>query len=134
MILPDSSAWIEYLRATGSPVHRAMHRLVRRPSELAVTEPVVMEVLAGIGEPGRRETIRAALLRLPLLPVGGLAGFEEAAAIFRRCRAQGETVRSLLDCLVAAAALRDRAAILHHDRDFDAIARHTRLRIEPVRA
>jgi predicted nucleic acid-binding protein len=67
-----------------------------------------------------------------MLPVGGLAGFEEAAAIYRACRTGGETVRSMLDCLVAVPAIRAGASILHRDRDFDVIARHTELQLEPV--
>ena len=38
------------------------------------------------------------------------------------------------DCLVAAPVIRAGASILHKDRDFDVIARHTELRIEPVAA
>lgn len=44
----------------------------------------------------------------------------------------GEPVRSGMDCLIAAVAIRDDATLLHADRDFDVIARHTELRIEPV--
>jgi predicted nucleic acid-binding protein len=44
MILADSSAWIEYDRATGSPVDRRVTALVGGDGKLVVTEPVVMEV------------------------------------------------------------------------------------------
>jgi predicted nucleic acid-binding protein len=132
VILPDSSAWIEYLRASGSPVHQAMRELVRNPSRLAVTEPVVMEVLAGSRSDQQLATYRGALLDLRLLPLDGLAGFEEAALIFRRCRSAGETLRSLVDCMVAVPALRAGASVLHQDRDFDAIARHTDLRVVAI--
>jgi predicted nucleic acid-binding protein len=132
VILPDSSAWIEYLRASGSPVHQAMRELVHNPSRLAVTEPVVMEVLAGSRSEQQLATYRGALLDLRLLPIDGLAGFEEAALIFRRCRSAGETLRSLVDCMVAVPALRAGASVLHQDRDFDAIARHTDLRVVAI--
>ncbi len=55
--------------------------------------------------------------------------YEEAAALYRRCRAGGETIRNLLDCLIAAVAIRNNAPVLHRDRDFDALARHTELQI-----
>ena len=132
MILPDSSAWIEFLRATGSPAHQAMRELVRRPSSLVTTEPVVMEILVGVRGDAQVAKHRALLLDLRLLPIGGLAGFEEAAWIARRCRSAGETIRSLVDCLVAVPALRAGASVLHMDRDFEVIARHTGLRVEPV--
>ena len=34
-----------------------------------------------------------------------------------------------MDCLIAAVAIRERAHVLHRDRDFDVIARHTDLRL-----
>ena len=42
-----------------------------------------------------------------------------------QCRRQGETVRKMIDCLVAAVAIRVDAPVLHMDRDYDILARHT---------
>ena len=47
MILADTSAWVEYDRATGSVVHRRVAELIAGDGLLSVTEPVIMEVLAG---------------------------------------------------------------------------------------
>lgn len=133
MIVADTSAWLEFLRGTGHPAHLALAGLLREGADLAITEVVVMEVLAGT-RPGRRlAEIRSTLLALPLLRAG-LIDYEEAAAIYRTCRARGETIRGLLDCLVAASAMRADAPLLHNDRDFDAIARHTDLRIYQIGA
>jgi predicted nucleic acid-binding protein len=68
-----------------------------------------------------------------MLRVGGLDTNERAADIARACRLHGETIRRGLDCLVAAVAIREGVTVLHADRDFDAIARHTALRVEPIR-
>ena len=57
------------------------------------------------------------------------ADYDDAAALYRRCRQQGETVRRLIDCLIASAAIRTDVPILHHDADFDVLARHTELRV-----
>lgn len=132
MIVPDTSAWIEYLRATGSPADVALTRLIDDHVELAVTEQIVMEVLAG-GRPhqevGRLESL---MHTYEILSLEGLADFEEAAALYRICRTSGETIRNLGDCLVAVPVIRVGAQLLHNDRDFDAIARHCDLRIYPV--
>ncbi len=132
MILPDSSAWVEYLRGTESPTHRALRRAIHGGEDVAVTEPIVMELLAGARSSRHAERLRKALLVFPLLPVAGLDDYEEAAAIQRTCRAAGETVRNTIDCLIAVVSLREGASVLHNDRDFEVIARHTDLRIEPV--
>jgi predicted nucleic acid-binding protein len=132
VILADSSAWVEVYRGTGSPVHLTMRRLLRRRSELCVTETVVMEMLATTRPEEQLAEVRRRLLSFPMLQVGGLETFERAAMIQRACRAGGETVRSMTDCLIAAVAIRDGATLLHADRDFDTIARHTPLRPEPT--
>ena len=128
MILADTSAWVEYLRATGSPVHRRMRQLVE-DAGVVTTDVVVMELLAGTTKDEELTDLRRLLLRFEHLPIDPLDDFETAADLYRRCRRNGETVRALLDCLVAAVSLRTGAAVLHQDRDFDAIARRTPLQI-----
>jgi hypothetical protein len=63
----------------------------------------------------------------------GLADFESAAELYRTCRSRGATVRKLIDCLIAAVAIRENASVLHNDGDFEALAMHTSLRIERYR-
>ena len=133
MILVDTSAWIELLGATGHPAHITLKSLLERRSPIATTEPVIMELLAGTRSRGEGSRLRGRLLALPRLAVRGLADFESAAELYRTCRGQGVTVRKLIDCLIAAVAIRENATILHHDRDFDLLAQHTRLRTERYR-
>ena len=57
------------------------------------------------------------------------ADYEEAASLFRACRQNGEKVRSVIDCLIAATAIRAAVPLLHADADFDRLARHTGLEI-----
>lgn len=102
-------------------------------ADVVVTEPVVMEMLAGARSRDDLIATRQVLLNLPMLRVGGLDTYERAADIARICRLHGETIRRGFHCLVAAVAIREGVSVLHADRDFDAIARHTELRIEPVR-
>ena len=92
-----------------------------------------MELLAGAQSGEERSRLRARLLALPLLSVHGLVNFEEAADLYRACRSRGATVRKLIDCLIAAVAIRQRATVLHCDRDFETRTQHTRLRIERYR-
>lgn len=119
MILVDSSAWIEWLRATGSPVHKRLKRLL-------------LELLSGVRDEGPARDLRRLLLSFEQLPTRGPGDFEQAAAISRLCRRHGKTPRSRLDCLIAAVALRHDVEVLHRDRDFDLIARHTPLRVHQV--
>ena len=133
MILADTSAWVEYLRATGSPAHLRLRELIAGEGELATTEVVTMELLAGAATAEEVTRLRRLLLRYQLLPVEGLADYEAAAALYRHCRARGETVRQLTDCLIAVVAIRRKASLLHRDHDFEVIARHTPLQVARAR-
>lgn len=124
MTLIDTSAWVEYLRATGSDAHRAVKRLLEGDALVHTTDVVVMEVLAGARDHAHEQQLRRLLGRCDHLPGGGLASFEAAAALYRTCRQSGETVRALTDCLIGAVALACRVPVLHDDRDFDVLARH----------
>jgi predicted nucleic acid-binding protein len=62
----------------------------------------------------------------------GLFDYERAAALYRTFRRDGETVRRLVDCLIAAHAIRAKMPPLHTDAEFDVLARHTGLKIERV--
>lgn len=122
MILADTSAWIEFDRATGTPVDRRMTELIAADGALAVSEPVITEVLAGARTSAREADLRRLLLRFSLLPVDPVADFEAASTIYRRCRRAGVTPRGLLDCLIAAIAWRCGASLLAHDVDLDRVA------------
>jgi predicted nucleic acid-binding protein len=132
MILPDTSAWIEFLRGTGSAIDRQMTALVRGYEEVWISEVVVMELLAGERSPDEVTATRSMLMEYPVIPLRGVTDFEEAARLYRVCRSAGEALRGLADCLIAVPAIRSGASILHMNRDFDAIARHADLRIEQV--
>lgn len=134
MIVADSSAWVELLRETGSRPHRTLRRLLEENAPIAVTEAVVLELLAGARSSPERRKLRSILLAFPVLPLDRLAGYEAAADLYGTCRRAGETLRRLLDCLIAVPAIEAGASVLHADRDFDIIARHSSLLIEPLDA
>ena len=129
MTLVDTSAWVEFLRRTQSPTHQALRRLLESEAPLHTTDVVVMEVLAGARDDEHAAQLRRLLARCDHLSVEGLATYEVAAALYRSCRSAGEAVRALVDCLIAAVALREGVPVLHEDRDFDVLARHCGLEV-----
>jgi predicted nucleic acid-binding protein len=126
VILVDTSAWIEFLRDTGSPACEEVDRLLA--SGAAVTDPIVMEVLAGARDDRHLRDLRGLLGRAELLRCKSV-DYETAALLYRACRTKGETVRKLVDCLIASVAVRNAVPILHVDADFDTLARHTDLQV-----
>ncbi len=129
MTLVDTSAWVEYFRATGSKTHSHVRQLLESDRPLHTSDVVVMEVLAGGRDEAHVAQLRSLLSRCEFIATDGLGDYEQAAAIYRRCRWAGETVRALTDCLIAAVAIRSDVDVLQADRDFDAIARHTKLEL-----
>ena len=121
-ILADSSAWIEYDRATGSPVDRRVTALVEGDGKLVVTEPVVMEVLAGARDDRREAELRRLLGRFELLRFDPVIDFDAAARIYRRCRRVGVTPRGMVDCMIASVAVRHEAILLARDVDLVRVA------------
>jgi predicted nucleic acid-binding protein len=129
VILVDTSAWIEYLRATGSRVDLRLRDLLVAGQSIAVTDLVLMELLAGARDDAHRERLRRLLAGCDYLAVEGPEDYERAADLYRLCRSGGLTIRRLPDCLIAVVAMRCDVALLHADRDFDAIARCAPLKI-----
>jgi predicted nucleic acid-binding protein len=127
VILIDTSAWVEFLRDTKSPVCLRVDKLLN--GDIAICEPARMEVLAGARDERHLSDLRGLLARATLIHTESI-DFEEAAALYRVCRRSGETVRKLIDCLIATIAIRNGSSILHRDTDFDVLARHTALRID----
>ena len=123
MILADTSAWVEYDRATGSAVDRRLTELISADGPLAVTEPVIMEVVAGARSDERASDLRRLLLRFDLLGFDAATDFDAAAHIYRRCCRAGITPRGLVDCLIASGASRCGASLLALDRDLSRVAR-----------
>jgi predicted nucleic acid-binding protein len=129
VILVDTSAWVEFLRGTGSATDRRVDRLLAETAPLATTDVVLMEILAGARDDAHGDRLRRLLARCDFAATEGPLDFEDAAGLYRACRRGGHTVRGLTDCLVASVALRLGLRVLHADADFDVIARHSPLQI-----
>ncbi len=125
MILVDTSVWIEVLRSQRSLDLESVVPM----EEVATCLPVVQEILQGFRDERAFRTAREALFALPVVesPLRDEVVLE-AVDLYRRSRATGFTVRSSVDCLIAACAIRNDLEVLHRDRDFDLIARFSSLR------
>ena len=93
-----------------------------------VTDPVILEVMAGARR-GLEDRVLRLLSEHDYEPVAARVDWLDAAAMYRACRRQGVTVRSTVDCLIAAVAIRRDIPVLHLDRDFGAIATCTALQL-----
>jgi predicted nucleic acid-binding protein len=122
MILVDTSAWVEFDRGTGSPVDARLSRLIATTDDVAVTEPVIMEVLAGARDDRREGDLRRLMERFRLIRFDAAVDFDGATRIYRTCRRAGVTPRGMVDCMIAAVAWRSGATLLAADADLERVA------------
>ncbi len=123
MILIDTSVWIEVFRR-GASVIAGVPR-----AEVVTCLPVIQEILQGMDEERQYRIARDAMFAFPVIeaPLEDEV-FLEAVGLYRAARRAGLTVRSSVDCLIAACAIRHDAEVLHRDRDFRTLARVSPLR------
>jgi len=131
LALVDTSAWIEYFRRTESVVHRRLRELIVSDGSIAVSQPILMELLAGARDDADEARMRTLTGPFDLLPFDPDIDFEAAALIKRRCRARGLTVASV-DCMIGSVAIRYEAAVLSADLDFARIASVVPLELDPA--
>lgn len=130
MILLDTSAWVEYLRGTGSRVHLLTREMLRDDQPFAVCGAIRMEVLMGARSERHLRQLSALLARGTMLPTDP-AQYDEAASLYRQARRQGVTVRKAMDCLIAAHTIAASLSVLHSDADFRGLARSSELQEHP---
>ena len=126
MSLIDTSAWIEYLRKTGSRTNIEVRRTLNIDAQIC--DVIRMEILAGARDQQHVTQLEKLLARATTIKTEPV-DYDNAAAIYRACRKLGVTIRAQIDCLIAAIAIRTNTKIIHHDSDFDAIAQVTKLKI-----
>jgi predicted nucleic acid-binding protein len=120
VLLVDTSVWIEVFRRGTTFRLESIADL----EEVVTCLPVVQEVLQGFRDERAFQLARESLYALPIVesPLQR-AVFDEAVDLYRRARQVGVTVRSSVDCLIAACALRHGLTVLHRDRDFGDLAK-----------
>jgi predicted nucleic acid-binding protein len=125
VLLLDTSVWIEVFRKV-RPLD--IESIVELDSVVTCL-PVVQEVLQGFREESAFRTAREAMLNFPTVenPMEWSV-FAAAVDLYRTARRRGLTIRSSVDCLIAACALRHDLEVLHRDRDYPALAKVSRLR------
>lgn len=126
-MIVDTSAWVEYLKATGSFCDLRLQQGLQDGRTLLLPSVVLQEVLQGARSPAHYMALQRELEQLPMFePLNVHDLHRQAALLYARCRWQGLTVRSPMGCVVAACALEVDMPLLARDRDFADI-----VKIEP---
>lgn len=131
MVLVDTSVWIEVFRR--SP--RVQLESLVDFDEIVTCLPVIQEVLQGFNSEPAFTRARESMLALPIVesPLRQDV-LLQAVDLYRAGRRLGLTIRSGVDCLIGACAIRHHLEVLHADRDFDALSKVSGLKVRNIRA
>ena len=122
-MIVDTSAWIEFLRGTGSRSDLALQQAFKNASAIWIPEVVYREVLQGAGSVAHFIQLQTALDELAhYVSPDSYELARSAALLYAQCRWRGVTIRSPNDCLIAACAIEAEVPLLHADRDFLTLA------------
>jgi predicted nucleic acid-binding protein len=120
MILVDSSVWIDYFRGDRNIyTDRLDISLERADQDVGVADLVVFEVMRGFSRPAEKRRALELLTTLDVVEIGGLDNALLAAEHYRELRAQGYTISSPIDILLASYCITHQHMLLHRDADFD---------------
>ena len=126
MVIVDTSAWIEYLTDGVSAIVNKVD-LCLDQDLVGIGDLIYCEVMQGIRSPRERREVSDLLLALPQFDLGGFTMAEKSASNYRLLRSKGVTVRKTIDVLIGTFCAEYKLQILHHDSDFDLMAKHIAL-------
>ena len=128
-MIVDTSVWIDYFNGHPSREAQRLARAIEDGELIGIPGLVLTEILLGLKNDAEAQRIGSLLDAIDWIAEPSKADYAAAAEIYRACRAQGITVRSTIDCLIAQLAIREQRAVLAKDRDFAAIAKIKPLRL-----
>ncbi len=128
MLIVDTTVWIDFFADRPEPHVAELQRSLERDEDLCVCGVILAEVLQGIRSDAHYRKTRDYFEALIVFPMRRMT-FVRAADLYRSLRKKGITIRKPVDCMIASVAIEYDVPLLHHDRDFERIAKNSKLRI-----
>jgi predicted nucleic acid-binding protein len=124
MIIVDTPVLIDFFRSKQNDAVEVFSRILDQKTPFSITEHIYQELLQGAASEKDYMQLKRYLDTVPICSVmHGKESYAEAARLFMHCRSKGVTIRNSIDCLIAQIAIEHESRLLHHDRDFDQIAK-----------
>ena len=128
MVLVDTTVWIDFFGDRAGPHLFTLQELIDNDEDFCLCGVILAEVLQGIRSDSDYRKTKNYLEPLIFLPMRRTT-FVQGAEIYRSLRKKGVTIRKPVDCMIASVAIEHDLPLLHNDRDFDHIARHSKLEV-----
>jgi predicted nucleic acid-binding protein len=128
VILADTSVWIDFCNGVSSAGALTLRRALSE-DHIVMGDLILTELLQGFRSDDVYRKVRDRLSVLDVVTLGGRDVALAAAENYRTLRAKGVTVRKTIDVIIATYSIQNNVALLHSDRDFDAMEQHLGLRV-----
>ena len=132
MVLVDTTVWVDFFGDRPLPHVEALQELIEGDADLCICGVILTEVLQGIRADADYRKTRDYFESLILMPMRR-GTYEKSAQLYRSLRKKGVTIRKPIDCMIASVAIEHDLPLLHNDRDFDNIAKHSKLKTVKVK-
>ena len=121
-MIVDTSVWIDFFNSQPSLQAVRLKKAIEENESIVLPGIVLTEILLGFSSDKQVKKVAALLEAFDMPAELSVGDYQQAAAIYRKCRQKGKTIRSTIDCLIATLCLRDDKPLLSKDRDFENIA------------
>jgi predicted nucleic acid-binding protein len=128
MMLVDTTVWIDFFKGNSTPQVEKLESLIENDEDLCLCGVILTEVLQGIRSDSEYRRTKSLLEELIFLPMRHDT-FVHAAELYRNLRKKGVTIRKPIDCMIASVAIEQSVSLLHNDRDFDYIAKNSKMKV-----
>lgn len=127
MIVADSSVWIAFFNGARTRAADQLEEFLN-DGQVALGDIILLEVLQGFRSVADYRRACALFDPLPCFDMVGRKIASTAVENYRLLRTRGFTPRGTIDVLIATFCIENGHALLHADRDFDAMEKHLGLK------
>ncbi|MGD9162275.1 MAG: PIN domain-containing protein [Desulfobacteraceae bacterium] len=127
-VLVDTSVWIDFFNDIKIKEADILNDYIRKDYPVYLCDVILQETLQGFSREKDYRKVKDILLSFPFLKTISIDFAIGAADLYRKLRKKGATIRKSNDCLIAYHSIYYMIPVLHRDRDFSLIEKHTKLK------
>lgn len=126
----DTTVWIDYLRGVKSKATDLLDHSLEEYNLVHVylCPPVFQEILQGLRKEDDPALIKDLIMTCQFLELDSYFAADQAAHLYRTLRYKGVTIRKPNDCLIAFYAIHFKLPLVHNNKDFEKMVRHSSLK------
>ena len=124
MILVDTSVLIDFFKNKATESVLSLQYIIAMNIPFGISLTIYQELLQGVATEKQYLDLKRYLdtQRFYYL-LRDKESYADAARIYFRCRKEGVTISSTIDCLIAQTAIENNLELLHNDADYDKIGK-----------